>query len=221
VPKSLKAEDGSGLPRLPPGRHGLERDFVVKNQRDRLTAGIISVVGERGYHEATISQICAAAGVSRRTFYTYFESKQECFGEAFARISEHLVEAMRERAVSGEVDWPALVRARLAILLEAFAANPDLVRFSWTAPVRAGEPIAEYHQIALERLLQVLLEDRPSNGLRQPSPVVENAVVGGMMAVIAARVEAGGGESLPDLLPELVELFLTPHLGRAEAVRGV
>lgn len=220
MPESLKAGDAVGLPRLPPGRHGLERDFVVQNQRDRLTAGIIAVVGERGYHEATISQICAAAGISRRTFYTYFESKEQCFGEAFDRISEHLVGAMR-RAGDEAGDWPAQVRARLAVLLEAFAANPDLVRFSWTAPIRAGEPIARYHQIALERFLQVLLEDRPSNGLRRPSQVVENAVVGGIMALIAGRVERGGGENLPDLLPELVEIFLTPHLGRAEAVRVV
>lgn len=220
MPKSLKAEDASGLPRLPPGRHGLERDFVVQNQRDRLTAGVIAVIGERGYHEATISQICAAAGVSRRTFYTYFAGKQECFGEAFERISEHLAGAMR--GIDGqEGDWPEQVMARLAILLEAFAANPDLVRFSWTAPFRAGEPIAEYHQIALEQLLQALLEDRPADGLRRPSQVVENAVVGGMMALIASRVEAGGGASLPDLLPELVEIFLTPYLGRAEAARVV
>ncbi len=33
------------------------------------------------------------------------------------------------------------------------------------------------------------------------------------------KVEAGEGESLPDLLPDLVELTLAPFLGRAEAVR--
>ena len=38
-------------------RHGLPRDFVVQNQRDRLAAGIIAAVSEFGYHETTITQI--------------------------------------------------------------------------------------------------------------------------------------------------------------------
>ncbi len=220
MPERLKAEVASGLPRLPPGRHGLERDFVVKNQRDRLTAGIIAVVGERGYHEATISQICAAAGVSRRTFYTYFDSKEDAFREAFDRIAEHLLAAMEE-SVDHDADWPARIRARLSVLLEVFAANPDLVRFCWVAPLRAGDAISEYHRLALERLLGALLSDKPADGIRRPSPVVEHAVAGGMMALIAQKVEAGGGDALPELLPDLIELFLTPYLGRAEAVRVV
>ncbi len=69
------SETGStppGLHRLPPGRHGLPRDFVAQNQRDRLAAGTIAAVAERGYNETTIGDIAAAAGVSRRTFYVYF-----------------------------------------------------------------------------------------------------------------------------------------------------
>jgi hypothetical protein len=38
-----------------------------------------------------------------------------------------------------------------------------------------------------------------------------------MMALIAHKVERGEGEELPDLLPDLVELYLTPYLGRTEA----
>src|SRR3954451_6443763 len=84
------AEQSPALARLPPGRHGLPRDFVVQNQRDRLAAGIIAAVSEFGYHETTITQIAPAAGVSRRTFYSYFESKEECYFDAFGQIADHL-----------------------------------------------------------------------------------------------------------------------------------
>ena len=40
-----------------------------------------------------------------------------------------------------------------------------------------------------------------------------------MVALVVREVEAGGGDDLPRLLPDLVELFLTPYLGRGEAVR--
>ncbi len=86
------------LARLPPGRHGLPRDFVVQNQRDRLTAGMIAVVAERGYHAATITGIAAAAGVSRRTFYAYFDSKEACYLATYDTIVEHLSEISAEAA---------------------------------------------------------------------------------------------------------------------------
>jgi len=40
-----------------------------------------------------------------------------------------------------------------------------------------------------------------------------------LAALIARKVEEGEGRRLEALLPDLVELFLAPFLGRAEAVR--
>ncbi len=206
-----------GLPRLPPGRHGLAREFVVRNQRDRLTAGIIASVAERGYHETTVSQICAAAGVSRRTFYTYFSAKEECFLQAFDLVFDHLVAAMREAGGEGD-SWPQRVRARFAAMLAVFAANPDLVRFALVAPLRAGGEIAARHRPALDRVLAELTRGRPRRGVRRASPAVEGALVGGIMSLVARQVERGEGEDLAALLPDLVELFLTPYLGHEEAL---
>ncbi len=39
------------------------------------------------------------------------------------------------------------------------------------------------------------------------------------MSLIAYKVEKGEGSRLPKLLPDLVDLFLTPFVGRDEAVR--
>lgn len=215
-----KDDQAVGLPRLPPGRHGLTREFVVKNQRDRLTAGIIAVVAELGYHDATVAQICAAAGVSRRTFYSYFPSKRECYLLAFDLIGEYLAEALAE-AGAGEGAWPDQVRARLEAMLAIFAANPDLVRFTIIAPLRAGEDIVDRQGVALERILAALTAGRPQDGDGQhPSPAIEQAVMGGMAGLITRKVETGEGEHLPDLLPDLVELFLIPYIGREAAARA-
>jgi AcrR family transcriptional regulator len=218
MPTRSSREDDSaaGLPRLPPGRHGLSRDFVVRNQRDRLAAGAIAAIAEHGYHEASITEICAAAGISRRTFYSYFASKEQCYLETFDLIGEHLRQAMIEAAVDEE-DWPGKVQARLAAMLDVFAANPDLVRFTLVAPLRAGEAIVARYRLGLERLLGVLTEDRPAgDSVRDPSPAIEQALLGGMMALITHRVEQEEEELLA-LLPDLVELFLTPYVGRQAA----
>jgi AcrR family transcriptional regulator len=208
-----------GLPRLPPGRHGLPREFVTRNQRERLAAGMIAAVVEHGYHDATITQIAAAAGVSRRTFYGYFSSKEECFHDTYAQVVAHLDQAM-EAAAAGQPEWPEQVRARLGAMLATFAANPDLVRFCLIAPPRAGGEIAAVYRDLLERLFAILAEAKPpAPTTREPSAAVTEGLLGGLAALIARKVEAGEGEQLAELSPALLELFLTPYYGREQAVR--
>lgn len=218
--ESKGASVEEGLPRLPPGRHGLDRDFVTRNQRDRLTAGIIAVVGQRGYGSATIAQICAAAGVSRRTFYSYFADKEDCYLDALVRLLDHLSGALRE-AEADAASWPAAVRARLAALLSIFSANPDLVRFGWIAPLRAGQALLPVYHRNVEHLLDLLDKGRPPGTTREPSPVIQQAVTGGMIAAIAIRIESEEARRLNELLPDLVEFFLAQFLGREDAVGAV
>jgi AcrR family transcriptional regulator len=207
------------LSRLPPGRHGLSRDFVSQNQRDRITAGIIAAVAEHGYQEATISEIAAAAGVSRRTFYAYFASKDECFFETFDLIADHVREAATAAAAPHR-EWPDRVRARLGAVLDIFAANPNLARFVLIAPPRAGSEVAERYRRAMEEVLAELTEGMPAEvAANQPSRAAEHGLIGGAAALVVRKVEAGEGGSLPELLPDLLELTLIPYLGRAEAAR--
>jgi AcrR family transcriptional regulator len=207
------------LARLPPGRHGLPREFVTRNQRDRLAAGTIAVVAERGLNDATITQISAAAGVSRRTFYAYFSSKEECFLAAYATIVEHLRIAT-DAAASEYEEWPRQVGAKLGASLEFLAANPDLARFCLIAPQRAGEEVASRYRSGMGEVVGYLCEGMPpAPATRTPSEGVAVSLIGGMVALVVRKVEAGEGAGLPELLPDLLELFLAPYLGRAEAVQ--
>lgn len=76
-PLEAEGADSPTLSKLPPGRHGLPRDFVLENQRARLLAGTARAVYDHGYAAATIEQITAAAAVSRRTFYEHFDGKDQ------------------------------------------------------------------------------------------------------------------------------------------------
>lgn len=66
------------LTQLPPGRHGLPRELVRRNQRERLIAGATKAVAERGFAKVTVSDIIRHARVSRRTFYEHFANKEKC-----------------------------------------------------------------------------------------------------------------------------------------------
>jgi AcrR family transcriptional regulator len=211
------ADDGGALSRLPRGRHGLPREFVAKNQRDRLTAATVAVVAKHGFNETTIAQICAAASVSRRTFYAYFSSKEECFFTTYDTIVGHLM-AATEGAVEGEEEWTAKVRAKLRAGLEFFAANPDLARFCFAVPQQAGEEVAARSRVVTEQVLAYLCEGMPPPpATRTPPEAVTASLAGGMTALVLRKVNRGEGERLPELLPDLVELFLAPYLGRPDA----
>jgi AcrR family transcriptional regulator len=222
-----KAGDGKGdgqLSRLPPGRHGLPREFVIQNQRERLVAGAIAAVSEKGYRETTVTDIAAAASMSRRTFYGYFSTKEECFFDTYTVLEEFLVEAMAEAGAS-ETAWPRQVRARIEALLESFAANPDLVRFSLLAPPAAGGEFADRHRAFLGRLVDGLIDGLPdSRGYKPATPVAKQTMAGALSSMLTAKVDAGEGEALEKILPKVLELVLAPFIGRkramAEAKKG-
>jgi AcrR family transcriptional regulator len=191
---------------------------VVENQRQRIAAGMIRVVVEGGYAAATVTKVGAAAGVSRRTFYNYYGDKDEAFFDVYRQVTDFLLEAMAEAGAAEKGGWATRVRAKLAALLDCFAANPDLARFCLAAPPAAGGEVAAAYRDFLERLLASLREGRPKRA-RRPPPAAEYGLVGGMAALIVAAVESGGAEGLAPLLPEVTELVLTPYLGREEAAR--
>jgi AcrR family transcriptional regulator len=210
-----RAEPQGGLPRLPPGRHGLSREFVVQNQRERIAAGMIEVVVERGYVAATVTQVVAAAGVSRRTFYNYYADKEEAFFDVYRQVTDFLCEAMAE-AGEAERGWVRMVRAELATLLACLAANPNLALFALGAPPAAGGDVAAAYREFLERLLAVVGEGRPKS-VKTPTPAAEYGLVGGLAALVLAAISESGAEGLEALGPEALELVLTPYLGREEA----
>lgn len=217
--KGRKGEGAAaGLPRLPPGRHGLSREFVVKNQRDRISSGMIRVVVERGYHDASVTQVVAAAGVSRRTFYNYYSDRAEAFFEVYREVTDFLCASMRE-AGEAQRGWPARVRAEIEALLETFAANPDLVRFCLVAPPAAGGEVATAYRDFLGRLLAVFVEGLPKRS-RKPAPAAEYGLIGGLAALLVDAAEQGGAAAITALAPEATELVLTPYLGREAAARA-
>jgi AcrR family transcriptional regulator len=81
-------EDDPALAQLPPGRHGLPREFVTENQRRRLLAGTARAVYQSGYEKATIADITRHAAISRRTFYEHFGGKDEAV-RALVEQAEH------------------------------------------------------------------------------------------------------------------------------------
>jgi AcrR family transcriptional regulator len=209
------------LARLPPGRHGLPREFVVHNQRERLIAGLAEAVAENGYASTTIAHITRHAAVSRRTFYEHFSSKDECFVAAYDTVMEELGELVSE-AFAEQDDWAHSVKAGIGTMLGFLAAQPSLARLCMVEALVAGPVVVERYDAAIESLIPYFKEGREGRSdevLSRLSPTTEEALVGGMVSLISRRIFAGRSDELESLLPDLVEFALTPYLGSAEAAK--
>jgi AcrR family transcriptional regulator len=207
------------LARLPPGRHGLPREFVTHNQRERLIAGLAEAVAEHGYSGTTIAHITRAAAVSRRTFYEHFESKDECFVAAYDAVMAELRERVTE-GIEESAEWPLSIKAGIDAMLEFLAANPALARLCMVEALVAGPAVVERYDAAIQSFVPYFekgREGRSPEVLSRLSATTEEALVGGMVSLISRRIIAGKAEDLEDLLPDLVEFTLTPYLGSEEA----
>jgi AcrR family transcriptional regulator len=211
------AEAPATSPRLPAGRHGLPREFIAQNQRERIITALVDTVAERGYNATTVAHITKAASVSRRTFYEHFADKEACFLAAYEMVADHIRESMQVAAEAFE-DWPQKVRAALGTMLSFLAGEPDLARVCMIEPVAAGGEIAARHRASMQGFVEILKAGRPEHSGERPLPeATEATLVGGIVSLIVREINAGRTEQLEQLLPDLVELTLAPYLGAEQA----
>jgi AcrR family transcriptional regulator len=211
------------MDRLPRGRHGLSPEFVARNQRERLIAGLTMALYEVGYQKTTVSLIGQQAAVSKSDFYKHFESKDDCFYAAY----DVAVERIRERVLAGCAkhgagEWDARIRDGIGAMMELFEDEPALASLALVEGLRAGRGVYDRYQSAVESFVPHLQEgapDAPSGG-SVPEATGE-AVVGGIASLLGRRVLAGDAERLGVLLPDVQRFALTPYLGAAEAWRIV
>src|SRR3954471_24640930 len=130
------------MDRLPRGRHGLSPEFVARNQRERLIAGLIQALYEVGYQKTTVSLIGQRAAVSKSDFYKHFESKDDCFAVAYDTAVERIRESVAEscEAVAAEA-WSHRIAAAIDGLLKLLSAEPALASIVLVEGLRAGRGV--------------------------------------------------------------------------------
>lgn len=197
----------------------MPREFIVQNQRERIITALVDTVAEHGYNATTVAHITKAASVSRRTFYEHFADKEACFLAAYEMVAEHIAASMRAAADSFP-EWPQKVRAALATMLRFLAGEPELARVCMIEPIAAGGEIAARHRASMQGLVEILKAGRPEHAGARPLPAAtEETLVGGIVSLIVREISAGRAEKLEELLPDLVELTLSPYVGAEEAER--
>lgn len=135
-------------------------------RREELLAAARSVFAERGYHEAKVGEIAAAANVAKGTVYLYFPDKRSIFVELidnlFVRLSAAILRVDTEGDVTSQIKHN--IRAILSVLVD----DPDTMKMLF-AHATAVDPafsakIASFYD-GLKQLLTESLEDGQQLGI--------------------------------------------------------
>jgi AcrR family transcriptional regulator len=207
--------------RLPRGRHGIPREEVLANQRERLLAAATAIFAEDGYASLSIGAVIARAGVSRSTFYKFFDDKLGCVLAAQRRAVEALGQTI-SWACAAEQDWPRGVAHGVGAALAFAVRFPGEARLVLASGQVASEPaLARQGVPAHDRLIELLRDgSRRHPGTRSPSCLAEQAAVGAAMSIVGTFLAAGEIDALAERKADLVEIVLAPYLGAQEAERA-
>jgi AcrR family transcriptional regulator len=205
---------------LPPGRHGLPRSFVVANQRDRILDAVAVVVSLAGYAAMSVEDIVVTAGVSRRTFYDHFKSKEDAFLAAYDAVAGQLVARVRA-AFEAAPDFAAGVRDCLSVFLTFVASEPRFAEMCIVEAMSAGPEAVGRRNAAMQAFTALIESGAGTLGADRPRPpeLTAEMLVGGIFDVIYTRVVRGETEELPALAPDLAYLVMVPYLGEEAARR--
>ena len=217
TPRRQGPADDPALEGLHPGRDGLGHEQVSEIQRARMLAAMVELAAERGAANATVAQVVARSGVSRRTFYELFGDREDCFLAAFddaiARIASEVVPAYEQ-----PTRWREKIRAGLTALLEILDYEPGTGRLVIVETLGAGPKALERRRRVLAQIITIVDEGRREGKKGDgPPPLTAEGAVGAVFSVIHARMLAGDRRPLLKLAGPLTSTIVLPYLGAAAA----
>lgn len=179
----------------------------------------LDLFAEQGFENTTVDQIASAAGLSRRSFFRYFGTKEDVLTSALAALGEQLAENLRARPVT-EAPWVALRRSFDPLIEQMTNQKRALVMTRLMLDTPALQASHLQKVTSWRRALAEVLEcrfavdppddspphddpphDNPGGGDRRlEADAVSGAAVGCLMAAQEEWVRTEGARSLAELV---------------------
>ena len=167
----------------------------------RITDAGMCLFIEKGYDSTTLDEIAAAAGISRRTFFYYFKSKDDILLSMQSGMGDMIVAAVREsppdkRPLTAIRD--AIIKVCAPISAEDMIAIDRLMRSSETVQARKQASYVQHERALFEALRERWPAPERETGLR----IVAMLTIGAVRLSYDALSREGGKRSIIALLDE-------------------
>jgi AcrR family transcriptional regulator len=178
------------------------RSRTRENVRVQIAEVAFNVFAERGFDAVTATEVAEAAGISRASFFRYFESKEDAVFVAQEELGAKIAGRLRERP-AGEDAWTAL-RQSLEPIIAVYRESPtqSLARLRLTrstTKLRAHQ-LERFDQ--WKQLIGAALAERL--GVEQVDVRVEALVAAALAAMGSASSRWAASDGADDLI-ELID----------------
>ena len=211
----------------PPARDAFARRAVRAEpqrelRRDAILKAASRLCGRTGYHATSVADVLAAAGISRGTFYLYFDNKDSLFLELMERFIQRIMEVV-------EVVDPAMPNPTARIydnvrrVVDVVFDNQDLTVMVLREGALGFSPEVDAKLKRFYGFVREMVEGALANGARLGlirkvnEPIVATALIGAIKEVflhhlMIARESAPPRESVAESLLDfgLRGLLLVP-----------
>lgn len=201
-----------------PGRPAAE---VAEHQRARILAAMIELIACKGYRALKVRDLVRLAGVSTRTFYERFTSKEDCLTQTYDAVIRRATQGVFARQAPAH-DSRKRQHLIVASLMHELESEPKAAHLALVDVLDAG-PAALEHVRRMERGFEVMLSEslaRPPRGIEIP-PLVTEGIVAGILGVARSRLLANRPPILNDLPAELAEWALCFHSEDSETLAAL
>jgi AcrR family transcriptional regulator len=197
--------------------------------RARILDAGIDAFERNGFRRASMNAIASAAGLSSGAVYTYFESKEELFLRAFARVV-----AREEQALVAAISAEPSTRRRIRIAIDYFVdagvapagdgirgAGGGILVHAW-ANAAGSQPMREQlleRRGQLEGLARLVIDDAVARGelpAETDAPGLAGAMGSLLDGLIVQRAEMGerfGRDEARRQAYAVVDAILGPEQG--------
>jgi len=183
--------------------------------RDELSRAAWELFAARGYEATTVAEVAERAGVSRRTFFRYFDSKEDVVVETTDALAEEVLAAFRQRPAQ-EAPLLAIHRALRPVvearLKDAAQARAIVKLLRQSRTLRRA--LLERHARMEERLAVLLARRMGMDPAFDPTPAllafVTRALLDTAFNVWFDQQPADVGAMIDDLFHRLRQLVSAP-----------
>jgi AcrR family transcriptional regulator len=203
------------------GNHGLTPEQVAESQRTRILTAMRELVATHGYHDVPVASVIQHAGVSRKTFYELYSSKEECFVAIYEQEMERVL-APTLHAFEGSEPWVDRLRTALGVLLGTLATDPAAARICFVEVLAAGPLALERRAKAYAALDPLFAPPAAGSPTAEqdatplaPTRAIVAGSVGYLTETLHREIGAGRTSELPKLRGQLMQTLTLPFADQA------
>ncbi|MGB9685782.1 MAG: TetR/AcrR family transcriptional regulator [Rectinema subterraneum] len=151
-----------------------KRKLQARETRKRILESALSLFREKGFDQVSIDEITSAAGVSKGSFYTYFQTKSDIIIEEFRLIDDYYQK--KESAIMRSPDAASRLIAFTKFQLDYIRKNLGFrtlsILYINQMSVFYDQKILANRERTLVRLVSKIIADGQASGhIRQGDPI--------------------------------------------------